>query len=104
MSEYDELIGDVLNLEKLGERWHKPEDFFGVVLVLKDAQLRVGQNGEFYVLTCDVEASGETVYVSTGASQPMLVVQAWRQQGRRPVRFTFLKEGRRTIMDNPLMK
>lgn len=94
-------IDNLFDLDRLSERWLKPHDFYGIVLILKASQTKLGTRGEYYVITCEVEDTGEVVYISTGASQPMMAIQAWLATGSPPVRFTFAKEGDRDVMAKP---
>lgn len=96
-----EDLNDIVDLGRMSERWHKPGEFEGITLILKEASNRTGTRGEYFVITCEIEDSGELVYISTGASQPMMAISAWKAAGGKPVRFTFDREGDRTLMVKP---
>lgn len=94
-------IDDEMNLDKYSERWSKPTDFIGLTLILKSASLRTGTRGEYYVIGVTVEMNGEEYFISTGASQPMMVLQTWIASGSKPVRFTFTRQGDRVLISKP---
>lgn len=95
-------IGDMMDLNKFEQSWHKPEEYQGISLVLKDVAKRTGARGDYYLMTVHVEELNEDVFVSTGASQPSLVISAWLQGGAQTMRFTFAKDGDRILMVNPV--
>lgn len=97
---YDDL-DKYVDLGRMSERWHKPGEFEGITLILKDASNRTGTRGEYFVIGCEIEDTGEMIYISTGASQPMMAISAWKAAGSKPVRFTFAREGDRTLMVKP---
>ena len=95
-------IDSVVPVEALSEQWQKPEAYQGITLILKAATFQQGKRGQYYVLTCEVEETNQTILISTGAGQPRMVVQAWLEAGSRPVRFAFTIDGNRTLISKPL--
>lgn len=96
-------IQNLIDLEAMESRWFKPADFTGNVLILKDANMKHHSVfGDFFLLTCVLEGSGEQVEISTGATQPFAVVKAWIELGKPAMRFSFRIDGQKVIMGKPI--
>lgn len=95
-------IEDMIDLPSMENRWFKPDDFPNNILILKDVQRKVGNRGEFFLMTCTLEGSGEQVEISTGAIQPSMVMKTWIELGKKPMRFSFKFDGQRILMSVPV--
>lgn len=95
-------IDAIFNMDDFSQTYTKPEDWENTVLILHDVVQKAGQKGDYLVMTCQVETTGETVYVSTGANQVMAFCKAWLNRNKQPVRFSFYKTGDRILMDRPV--
>lgn len=95
-------LDEIMNLDKFDERWSKPDEYQGITLILKDVTNRSGVRGEYMVMTVVIEETGDEVFISTGASQPMMVTKAWKESGGEAVRFCFVKDGDRILMKRPV--
>lgn len=97
-------IDNLLDLSQFNEQWFKPEDFYGIPVIYRDHTMKTGDKGDYAVIDMLVEASGEPISVSTGASQIVSVVKALKQANLTNVRFTFAKEGdRKLIVKAPML-
>lgn len=101
MADNNQNIGSFIPVDDLAQRWQKPEEYQGITLILKSATFNRGKRGEYYVIQCEVEDTKQIVLISTGAGQPKMVIDAWIQNGSRPVRFCFTVDGNRTLITNP---
>src|SRR5574341_153799 len=86
-------IGDLINIDEILPPIHKPKEFYGVTLVMAEAEPMEGNKGDYYRMRVTVENTGAEVYVTSGAMQIKAVIAAWFELGKPPLRFTFVKSG-----------
>lgn len=94
-------VGEVFNLDEILPPIHKPKEFYGVTLVLSDAEPIEGAKGNYYRMRCTVEQTGTEVYITSGAMQVKAVLEAWVELGKPSLRFTFVKSGDMDWIVNP---
>ena len=73
-------------------------DCVDVDLMLKTFRKRTGEFSEFYILECEVVATGDTIYISAGSYMVEMQLMAIRPREDLPLSFKFVLEGRSYYM------
>lgn len=94
-------IGDLMSLDDVLPPIHKPKEFYGITLVMSDAELLEGGKGDYYRMKVTVEQTKTEVFITSGAMQIKAVIAAWFELGKPPFRFTFVKSGDMDWIVNP---